>query len=712
MAGLPNLEPHMKPVSASSAANGLASILLSILAGVAWLPAAQADEGMWTFDNFPRADVRKTLGADLTPQWLDRVRRSTVRIEGGCTGSFASPNGLVLTNHHCVTECLRQLSSPGKDVEATGMLATTIKEEPRCEAERISVLTRIEDVSAQVKAAIADQTGAESNKRRKQQLTALEKACEDGYKAKKDPHSCEAVTLYNGGQYFLYHYKRYDDVRLVFAPEYDLAFFGGDPDNFEFPRWDLDMSMLRAYENGKPARTPDYLNWRRSGAAAGEPVFVAGHPGSTNRLITVAELQFQREVALPRWLLRAAELRGRYLQFAAQSPENARIVNERLFGLENSLKARRYQFDALLDENLMTRKRRDEDNLRTDVARTPKLAQTAVAWDDIAKALADYRAYYNRLTFVERGSGFQGELMNYARELVRAGIERDKPNGERLREYTDSALPQIKQEILASNPIYPELEQLRLGFSFEKLVEALGPDSPVVAKVLGRDSPQQVAARLIRGTRLADPQVRKALWDGGRAAIEKSTDPMIQLALRVEPDARELRKRYDDRTEAALASAGERIAAARFALQGTNTYPDATFTLRLTYGTVRGWREGDEDVAPFTDLAGLYRRATGAPPFRLPEIWLAKQSKLALDTRFNFSSNADIIGGNSGSPVLDEKGRLVGLIFDGNIHSLGGDYWFDPALNRATAVHPAAMLLALEKVYGARALLRELKVEK
>jgi hypothetical protein len=688
----------------------VAALLGPVLACLAAASPARADEGMWTFDNFPRDEVRQKLGVDLGATWLDRVRRSTVRIEGGCTGSFVSPNGLVLTNHHCVTACLRQLSAPGRDVEAAGMLARTPREEPRCEAEQVSVLTRIEEVTAKVLAAVADQTGAESNKRRKQQLTALEKACEDTYKGMKDPHSCEAVTLYGGGQYFLYHYKRYDDVRLVFAPEYEIAFFGGDPDNFEFPRWDLDFSMLRAYENGKPARTPDYLRWRRSGAAAGEPIFVAGHPGSTNRLMTVAELQFEREVYLPRWLLRASELRGRYLHFAAASPENARIVTEPLFGLENSLKSLRNQFYALLDENLMSRKRRDEEKFRADVARTPKLASAAGAWDDIDKALAGYRAYFDRLTFIERGAGFQGELMHYARVLVRAAIERDKPNGERLREYTEGALPQLKQDMLASNPIYPDLERLRLGFSFEKLVETLGPDSPVVAKVLGRDSPQNAAAALVGATGLADPALRRALWDGGRAAIEKSTDPMIRLALRVEPDARELRRRYEDQTEAVLATSGERIAAARFALQGTNTYPDATFTLRLTYGTVRGWREGDQDIAPFTDLAGMYRRATGQPPFRLPAVWLDRKPKLSLNTKLNFSSNADIVGGNSGSPVLDEKGRLVGLIFDGNIHSLGGDYWFDPTLNRAVAVHPAAMLQALEKVYDAGALVRELTI--
>jgi hypothetical protein len=415
---------------------------------------------------------------------------------------------------------------------------------------------------------------------------------------------------------------------------------------------------------------------------------------------------------MPRWLLRASELRGRYQQFANSGAEAARVVSEPLFTLENSIKARRNEFNALLEVSLQARKQQQEEKLRAEVSRDPRLAAAGSAWSDIEGALNTQRAFFNQYVFVERGAAFQGELMGYARLLVRAAIEREKPNETRLREFTEAALPQMQQRLLAAEPIYPDLERLRLTFSLEKLVEFLGPDDPLVAKVLGRDSPRAFAVTMVQGSHLGDPAFRKELWEGGRAAIEKSADPMIQLALRVEPDARALRQRYDDQVEAVIATATERIAAARFALNGTNTYPDATFTLRLTYGTVRGWREGDRDILPFTDLGGLYRRATGKFPFRLPERWLAARDKLPLGTRMNFSSNVDIVGGNSGSPVLDDKGRLVGLIFDGNIHSLGGDYWFDPALNRAVAVHPAAMLLALDKVYGARALLKEMTIER
>ncbi len=577
-----------------------------------------ADEGMWTFDNFPRQLVKSRYGADIGPEWLDRVRLATVRIEGGCTGSFVSPKGLVLTNHHCVRECLQQLSSPARDVQATGFLARNNAEEERCAAEQISVLTRLEDVTNSVTTAVGDAIGPASNEKRKATLTRLEQACEEGYRKRSDPHSCEAVTLYGGGQYFLYHYKRYEDVRLVAAPELEVAFFGGDVDNFQFPRWNLDFGMFRVYENGKPASTPDYLRVHRAGAAAGEPVFVPGHPGSTRRLDTLAQLRFQRDLVLNHWLLRAAEIRGRYLQFATEGAEPARIVEEPLFGIENSLKVRRNQMNVLLDENFLATKANDEQALRNAVAADPKLKAYGGAWGDIDKALDTYRGFFDRHTFLELGAALQGDLAFDARILVRAAIEREKPNETRQREYTEAALPLLRQQILAPAPVYPDLETLRLTFSLEKLVEFLGVDDPAVRLILGRDSPRSLATRLVRETKVGDPAFREQLWNGGRAAVEKSGDPLIALALRLEPEAQQIRKRYEDDVEAPILAAEERIARARFAVKGTSTYPDATFTLRLTFGSVAGWREGEREVLPFTTLEGLYARATGQPPFRLP----------------------------------------------------------------------------------------------
>lgn len=690
----------------------MAVLLAAALACVLATPRpAWAEEGMWTFDNFPREAVRSRYGVSIGQDWLDRVRRATVRLEGGCSASIVSPSGLVLTNEHCVRDCLQRLSTPSRDIAGAGFLAAGRAGEERCAAEQASILERIENVSAAVQAAVGDGVGPAANERRKAALTRLEQACEDDWRRRGDPHSCEAVTLYGGGQYFLYHYRRYVDLRLVFAPEADIAFFGGDLDNFRFPRWDLDFALLRLYVDGRPAQTPGYLRWRRAGAAAGEAVFVAGHPGSTQRLQTLAQLRFEREYVLGHWLLRAAELRGRYLQFSASGAEQARSAESELFSLENVLKVRRNQMAVLLDHGFMAARERDEQALRAAVAADPRLKPAAGAWAEIDRALAGYRAFYDRYLFLERGAALQGELGAAARLLVRAAVERAKPNEQRQREFSDAALPRLRQQLLAPQPAYPAFEALRLGFSLEKLVEYLGVDDPAVRLALGREAPQQLAARLVRETRLGDPAFREQLWNGGLAAVEAADDPLLALALRLEPEASALRRRHDDQVEAPIRAAEERLARARFAIHGTRSYPDATFTLRLSYGAVQGWREGDHDVAPFTRLDGLYARATGQPPFRLPARWLQAQSRINLDTPFNFATSNDIIGGNSGSPVIDAGGRLVGLIFDGNLHSIGGDYGYDPALNRAVAVHPAVMLLALREIYGADALLQELGIE-
>jgi hypothetical protein len=695
----------MRNITASSLAASLGSLLFGI--GVTC-----ADEGMWTFDNFPSAEVKTRYGADITPQWLDRTRRAVVRLEGGCTGSFASPDGLVLTNHHCVVECIARLATAERDTQALGFRARSRAEEARCPAEAVSVLERMEDVTPVIAAAVGDAQGATANERRKSRLTELEQACEASYQsAGRKPHSCEAVTLYGGGQYFIYHYRRYTDVRLVLAPESTVAFFGGDIDNFEFPRWNLDFSLLRAYEDGKPARTPDYLRWRSAGAAAGEPVFVAGHPGSTERLSTVAQLNFERAVSQGHWLLRGAELRGRLLQYSSQGTDQARIAQESLFGLENVFKVRRNLQSVLLDEQFMAARVAAEQALRARVAGDPRLAGDATAWQEIEDALSSYGRFWYRHNFIEVGAGLQGDFADTAGFIVRAALERERPNSSRRRDYTDPALPRLKQVALAPLPDHRDLEILRLTFSLEKMVEYLGLDDPAVRAALGRESARSVATRVIRGTRIQEVAFREQLWAGGRAAVEASDDPLIKLVLALEPEADRLYRREQDEVEAPLSSAAERIARARFAVQGTGTYPDATFTLRLSYGKVAGWREGDREVSPFTTLDGLYARTTGQPPFELPSTWLAARDRLEPTTPINFTTDNDIVGGNSGSPMLDARGRLVGLIFDGNRHSIGGSYWFDAARNRSIGVHPAAILLALREVYDAPELLRELRVE-
>jgi hypothetical protein len=671
---------------------------------------AYADEGMWTFQNFPKASVQQAYGVTIDDAWLNRVQRSITRHESGCTGSFVSPDGLVLTNHHCVMECLSELSSEQNDYIANGFLSRSRTDERKCPTEMLSVLMDVEDITAKVNAATRDLPNAKANEARKQELSRLEAACtKDSQRAPNGPLACESVTLYQGGQYLLYKYKRYDDVRMVFAPESAIAAFGGDPDNFNFPRWCLDFALLRVHEKGKPARTPAHLRWRAEGPNEGEAVFVAGHPGTTNRLLTVEQLRLQRDTHLPAYLVRNSELRGRVIQWGKTGAEPNRIIQEPLQSYENSLKVYRGLQRALLDDRLMADKVARENSLRELVDANPELkAEVGSAWDDIATAQARYREIYDRYTYLETSAGFNSTLFRMARHIVRGTAEQAKPNELRLREYADSNLAKLSASLLAPTPIYPEFEKLTLSFSLDKMRENLGPDDAIVRELLRADSPETLADKLISGTKLADPAVRKALWEGGSEAVARSDDPMIVLARKLDPEARALRKQYEDEVQAPVAASQERIARARFAAYGTNTYPDATFTLRLSYGAVKGWTEKGAPITPFTTLSRLYERDTGQAPFSVPQRWLDAKAKLDPATPFNYVTTNDIVGGNSGSPLIDAKGQLVGLAFDGNIHSLSGNYWYDAALNRAVAVHPAIILTALRDVYGVDALANEL----
>ncbi len=684
------------------------AIRVALLASLLLPAFALADEGMWTFDNFPSDKVATRYGVQIDEDWLREAQLSTTRLENGCTGSFASADGLVLTNNHCVWGCVRNLSDAERNLSDEGFLAATREDELRCPGQQISVLVRYEDVTEQVRAAAAGLPDAEANDARKARLTQLESACGEG----DDALRCEAVTLYNGGQYFIYAYQRYDDVRLVFAPELDIGAFGGDPDNFNFPRWCLDMSFLRVYDaDGQPASTPHHLQWRGAGPDAGDPVVITGHPGSTSRSLTVAELALLREVEYPAWIERYAELRGRMLEWGRTSDEAARTVQQRILGIENGLKVRRNALRALLDQANMARKVEGERALRNAVNADPKLAAAyGEAWTLIEDAVNTYRNMFEEHLYIEYAAGLQGDLYGYASTLVRGAIERGKPNEERYREFTEAALPQREQRLLAARPINAEYEQLRLRFSLEKLRERLGPDSEYVKLILGDAAPDTLAKTLVEGSTLADPEVRKALWEGGVEAIEASDDPMIMLARKVEPKARALRDRYEADVEAPQVRGTEMLADARFAVYGTDTYPDATFTLRATFGSVKGWPERGQQIDPFTRTARLYDRATGERPFQLPASWQDARESLADDTRFNFVATTDITGGNSGSPIIAADGRLVGLAFDGNIHSIAGDFWFDETMNRTVGVDSAIMIEALDKVYGAQNLLQELTI--
>ena len=689
------------------------SALLSLLVLVIAAPAF-ADSGMWTFQEFPHQLLESTHHADVSPAWLDRVRTATIRLQN-CTASFVSPDGLILTNHHCSEACLDEHSTKDKNLVAEGFLARTRAEERRCATQIADVLMEMENITAKLTAATQGLDAKAASDKRKATMTTLEQQCEQDSKgAKGGPFKCETVDMYEGGQYWLYKYHRYSDVRLVFAPERDIAAFGGDPDNFQYPRWDLDMSVLRAYgPDGKPAATPNFLRIRPHGPEAGELVFVSGHPGNTSRLLTVAQLQTLRDVVIPRWLLRASELRGRLIQFGKTSPEAHRIAEDPLNSLENGIKVRRKQLDALLDDRLLASKRKDELALRAKVAADPALArQIGDPWDVIAKAQAKEAELYLPYVFLEQGAGLAGApgatLFGYARTLVRAAAERPLENTKRLREYSDSALPRAEQRLLAPLPMYPDLQKLYMSFGLERMREWLGPDAPIVRQLLTKDSPDTLAARLVDGTKLGDPAVRKQLWEGGAAAVDASTDPMIVFAREVDAASRAVRKQWEDEVEAPTDAASEKVAQARFKIYGTSEPPDANFTLRLNFGVVEGWMENGKEVAPFTHLDRLFERATGQEPFKVPDSWLAAKPQLDLQTRFNLSTNNDIVGGNSGSPLIDRDGKIVGLMFDGNIHSISGDYWYDAELNRAVAVDPQIIFEGLRKVYRATELLKEL----
>ncbi|WP_129776289.1 S46 family peptidase [Peristeroidobacter soli] len=680
----------------------LAAACMALLA-----TAAVADEGMWTFDNVPQAAIQEKYHATLDKPWLNKLQRSITRFESGCTGSFVSPDGLVLTNHHCAMQCLAEISSERANYVDDGFKAATRSAEKKCPTQILSVLVEMENVTAKVAAATAGMPDAQANQARKQELSKLEAACTRS--SEKNRLACESVTLYQGGQYFLYKYRRYDDVRLAFAPEHAIAAFGGDPDNFNFPRWSLDFSLFRVYENGKPLRSPDHLSWRTEGPQVGEATFVAGHPGSTSRLLTVEQLRFQRDTSVPSYLIRNSELRGRLIQWGKTGDEPARIASDYLQSVENSLKVYRGFQTALLDDSLFARKTSQERELRERVKSDQKLAGTVGnAWNDAAAAQERYRQIYDRYLYLEGGAGFNSKLFSYARTLVRSAAERTKANEQRLREFADSNLPKVSSSLLATTPLYPDFEQVTLSFSLDKLREALGPDDSIVRKLLSKESPDSLANKLITETKLGDPAVRKALWDGGGAAIASSNDPMIVLARDIDEESRTVRKIFEDEVQAPVASAQERIAKARFAVYGTNTYPDATFTLRLSYGAVEGWMEKGQRVEPFTRLSRLYERATGKDPFRLPQAWLDARDRLDMNTPFCFVTTNDIVGGNSGSPLVDTQGRLVGLAFDGNIHSIAGSFWYDGTMNRTVAVHPSIIITALKDVYGAGDLAKEL----
>src|SRR5213082_1589529 len=649
--------------------------------------------------------------------WLDHLQKSSVRFSSGGSGSFISADGLVITNHHVGADALQKFSDEQHNYLRDGFYARTRVEEKKCVDLELNILMSIEEVTARVNSAVnSDMTSEQASDARRRAIATIEKESKD-----KTGLRSNVITLYQGGAYHLYRYKRYDDVRLVFAPEQQIAFYGGDPDNFEYPRYDLDICIFRVYESGQPAKIDNFLKWNSRGPSDGELTFVSGSPGKTDRQLTVDELADTRDRDVPN-LLRMFNRREVLLAaWGQRSFENARRARDDFFGDQNNPKRYDGYLAALLDPEIWKSIEQREKKLRDAISRDPKLGSAISAYYRIQKAEIELVKIAPRYDYLEQERrstvGYRapralyGSLFKYARLLTRAIDERAEPNGERIPAFRDSAKESLELELFSTEPVYNDYEILRLTDSLTDFASKFGATDPLVQKVLAGKSPHARAVELISGTKLKDVAVRRDLYAKDAAALQAAHDPMIDVAPLLDGPAREARKAHEAQEETKKQAYSE-IAKARFALEGTSNYPDATFTLRLSYGTVRGYEQDGKQIAPFTDFAGLYQRSTehdNKAPFDLPQRWIDKKSNLNLSTHFNFVSDADIIGGNSGSPVVNKAGEFVGIIFDGNIQSLVLDCIFSDKQARAVSVDSAAITEALRKVYDANALADELE---
>lgn len=665
-----------------------------------------AEEGMWTFDNPPIKQVQEKYGFAMTEQWLDHVRLSSVRFNDGGSGSFVSPRGLILTNHHVAMGQIQKVSGKDKNYINEGFYARTEAEEMKCPDLELNVLMSMENVTPRVtgivKKGMSDKDALQA---RKSEIARIEKESTESTGLRSD-----VVALYTGGEYWLYRYKKYTDIRLVFAPEQQIAFFGGDPDNFTYPRYDLDAALFRAYENGKPVESKNYLKWNSGGAAEGELVFVSGHPGSTERLSTARQLEVERDVALPGTLKMIQRRLAILRPYAESGKEQALQANAQMRSLENSLKLLQGQYNGLMDKTLMAKKQKEESDFRATVLSKRDLAgKFAKAWDEIEQVQKKRAARYKELRY--RSLRFS-RVASLALTIVQYVSETKKPDGERLDGFHDAQLESLRFRLFSAAPIYPQMEIALLAGNLQDSLEELGSKDLFVKAALGGKAPADVAMQVVEGTRLKDPSYRKELIEGGAAAVERSDDPAIILARKVDPIMRETQKWMEDNVENVMASAGEKIGQARFAVYGKTEYPDATFTLRLSYGRVQGYAMNGTIAPAKTTFYGLYDRSMsfdGKSPFDLPARYISGRDNLDLSAPINFVCACDTTGGSSGSPVINAKGEIVGLIFDGNIESLVGNYLYNEENNRSVAVHTGGIIEALRKLYAAGPLANEIE---
>jgi hypothetical protein len=680
-------------------------MLLAVLVLTGGATRLVADEGMWTFDTPPLAQLRDKYNFTPTSAWLDHLRLASVRFNDGGSGSFVSPRGLVLTNHHVALGQLQKVSSPQHDYVADGFFAKTSADELKCPDLELNVLVSMENVTARVqKAAPANASAADALEMRKRVIAGIEKESVLATGLRSD-----VVSLYQSSEYWLYRYKKYTDVRLVFAPEQSIAYFGGDPDNFTFPRHDFDIALFRVYENNAPVSSRDYLKWSAMGAADGELVFVSGHPASTDRLSTVAQLETERDIVYPVLLNMANRRLGVLRKYSGQGAEQARQAANAMLSVENALKAYTGEYQGLSDPKLFTKKREEEREFRARIDANPEWkAAYGDAWDRIAAAEQQRRSLFKTSRYQQiRGAALAG----LASSLVRYIEEKQKPDGERVSGYHDAQLPALELQLFSPAPIYPVLDEALLADTLQQSLGELGPGDPFIVATLKGRTPADVAREAIAGTKLADPAGRKALVAAGVPGLSSSTDPLVILARAADVFARNNQKALDDQVTSVETAAGEQIGRARFAVHGHSAYPDATFTLRLSYGQVKGYPMNGTIAPPKTTLFGLYDRAFAFDlkrPFELPRRYLERRSALDLTTPVNFVTTNDIIGGNSGSPVVNRAGEFVGIIFDGNIESLVGRFVYSDVANRAIAVHSSVILEALRKLYDAGTLADEL----
>lgn len=684
-----------------------ALVALSLALAVSVPLVGHANEGFWPFNRIPKAAIKQALGVDLSDRWIERVQQASVRFPGG-SGSFVSPDGLVLTNHHVSLELLHKLSTADRDLAGKGFLAATRAQEMKAPDLELLTLQKIEDVTAKVNAAVkTGMSSAETLAARRSAMAAIEDDAQTDTSLES-----EIVTLYQGGQYHLYLYKKFSDVRLVFAPEFEAAFYGGDADNFTFPRYCLDMTLWRVYEDGKPLVTRNFLPWSIAGVKDGDPVFTSGHPGATQRLNTVAHLEFLRDSALPLSLNTFTRVRGGLDAYMKQGPEQERQAKDDFFSIENSLKSWKGQLAGLQDTALLNKKRTDERVLRARIDADPELkAKYGDAWDKVSAARRSLPPYNTERVFFENGLGLYTQYFTIARALVRWADEATKPNGQRLPEFADARKASLERQMGSTAPIYRGVEQAKLEAGLAAMQQELGPGHPLTKPIMAGKTPAARAAELVAGTKLGEPATRKALFAGGKAAVSASKDPFIALAQLLDARARELRAKYDNEVLAVERDAYARIAQAVFATHGDAAYPDGTFTLRLSYGQVRGYQENGKTVSPFTEVRGLYVRGDEHKqqgPYKIADSWMKARAAVNPTTPFDFVSTNDIVGGNSGSPVINVNGELVGLIFDGNIQSLPGYFVYDGAVNRAVSVDARGILEALKVVYKADAIVKEL----